>query len=148
MSGGGSTSANGQSASSTAANSAMQSGTGGTAGGSASAAMQNIPQWQKGLLGLTTGNPAYGKNAPALHQLFSQGTSMLGGQQAAPQAPMAGGQGMSQQGAAPPGMAQRPMQPLMQGAPMQGGAPQGQGQIPPQLLAQLKQQYPQMFGSM
>lgn len=47
-----------------------------------------LPQWQRGLMGLMTGNPAYGQNAPTLSKL-AQGMMQMGPQGGAmPQAQM------------------------------------------------------------
>jgi hypothetical protein len=88
---------------------AQASGIAGTAGGVASTAQ--MPDWQKGLMGALTGNAAFGKNAPAIHQMMTQGMGLMGQQgQAAPM----------QQGAPPsamppsPGMPQIPMQGMQQ----------------------------------
>lgn len=72
----------------------------------ANAALQNIPQWQKGLLGIVTGDPRYGRNAPALHQLANRGIGMMGG-----------GQGMPTLPGQPP---QQAPQPMMGAQPMPG----------------------------
>lgn len=110
----------------TAAN-AIASGSGGTAG--ADAQQASMPQWQKGLMGAMTGNAAFGKNAPAIHQLIQQGMSGMNPPQQQMRPPMQ----------APPGFNAQGMQPPMQGqpGPMQGmppgGMPQGQQQQNPWL---------------
>lgn len=177
MSGGGqSTNASGQGTgqgvATNAAQTAMAGGTAGSAGGAAAAAQQNIPQWQKGLLGAVTGSPQYGTNAPAIHQLLQGAMQQQGAAQPRPAGGMGAQPGMMQrppgippqgmpsqgnpmmqagmaaqqpQGMPPQGM---PQQPGMQGAPQQPGmTPQGlaQGGLSPQMLAQLQQQYPQFF---
>jgi hypothetical protein len=88
---------------------AMASGTAGTAGTAAQNA--STPTWMQGLLGAMTGNQAYGKSAPAVHQLMQAGMQMM----------------QAGQGQPPP---QRPMQrPMQQGAPIPyPGAP---GMMPP-----------------
>jgi len=120
MSGGGA--ANTSSAQGAAAN-AQASGTAGTTGNAVQNA--NTPQWMQGLLGAMTGNQAYGKSAPATHQLLQAGMSMMQpGMPQSPQsmarpAPQGGGMPYpGAQGMSPPGA--QPMQPGMPGAPPQG----------------------------
>jgi len=111
----------------TAAANAQATGSAGTAG----AAAQNAqtPQWMQGLMGAMTGNTAYGKSAPATHQLLQAGMQMMNQQQQpmhpmqrpVPQGgamPYPGAQGMSPQpmnGAAPPGAGQQAPNPWLQG---------------------------------
>lgn len=132
--------------------------------GAGSTAKQ-MPQWQKGLMGIVTGSSQYGQNAPVMHAMLTQGLGMA---TQGSRSPQGGGMQMppTQMGSMPmnapaPGIASRPMtpQPMGGGAPMQQGAPQGmpQGQgmsqgapnplqgVSPQMLAQLRQQYPQLF---
>lgn len=99
---------------------AIASGSAGTAGGDTQQA--SMPQWQKGLLGAATGNPQFGKNAPAIHQLVTQGMGMMNPpQQGMPQHPPMQG--------APPGFNAQGMAPPMQGQP---GPMQQPGMPPPQ----------------
>lgn len=69
-----------------------------------------MPQWQQGLMGLLTGSPQYGKNAPQIHQAL---TGMLQPKQqqpimASPMAPRMGGQAMAFPGLPPQMQAQQP----------------------------------------
>ncbi|MGH9641226.1 MAG: hypothetical protein ACRD3Q_02245 [Terriglobales bacterium] len=145
----------------TAATAATQAGTAGTAG-AAVANASGMPQWMKGLMGATTGNPAYGQNAPAVHSLLAAGMGALSQPTNAPpmmpqRRPMAAGPTAAPPGVpasaappingAPPWMGSVPQGMPMQGAGMGAAAPGGMPGINPQLLAQLRAQYPAMFGS-
>lgn len=116
-----------------AAQNAQGSGTAGAVG--------NMPTWQKGLAGVVTGSPAFGANAPALHQLLTSGLQMMqqgqgqGGQMQRPmQRPMG-------QMAAPPGVPASASPQMPQSPPM-GASPQGG--MNPQMLQQLMQTNPQL----
>jgi hypothetical protein len=133
----GMTGSGGPPAGSAATSAAANATAGGTAGTAASAAQNaNTPTWMQGLLGAMTGNTAYGKSAPATHQLLAAGMQMMqpGGAQGMPQAPhsvarpnMPAGGAMpypGAQGMTPPGAS--PMGAQMPGGPPQGAAGQQQ----------------------
>lgn len=124
MAGGGSDSQQQQPSGLATAADAQASGTAGTAGPATSTAA--MPQWQKGLMGALTGNAAFGRNAPAIHQLMTQG---LMGSQPQQQAPPMAQPGQPPMQAPPPGIGQPPMQAPLPGVgqrPMQGMPPQAQ----------------------
>lgn len=106
----------------------------------------NLPQWLKGLMGATTGNAAYGANAPAINKAIMGGLQMAGAGQQRPmqQPPMMGHPGMA--GGPPvqlPGQAQQqPITPPWMQQPSAGqpgaGMPGGGQQMTPQLQALLQ----------
>lgn len=120
----------------TAAQNAQQSGTAGS--------VANMPTWQKGLYGAMTGSPAFGANAPAIHQLLTSGMQMMQGQQGQGgqmQRPMQRPMGQMGQMAAPPGVPASASPQMPQSPPM-GASPQGG--MNPQMLQQLMQTNPQL----
>lgn len=118
----------GQAGAGAAAASAGSAASTAASAGAAGAGANNMPQWLKGYLGATTGNPQYGQNAPLIHQALKMGMGAMGqGGQMPPQ--------MAQMQPRPPAQPQ-PMQQMpgspVQGSPM-GGMPQGMPQGGPQM---------------
>ena len=104
-----------------------------------------MPQWQRGLAGVMTGNPAYGHNAPYFNNMFRNGMGALQMGQQQPQMPQAQ-MGRPMQPQPSPGLRQflppqqmppqQMQQPWMGGVPGQGAGPQtlqggGMGQQQP-----------------